>query len=99
MPFPTHATHYQGATYFGIAAVVSSICDSIFGNKRNVRLLSVFSPEHGVCTSFPCVLGSAGVDRIVPLHQHMNESERVKFDKSVASLKAIITEYEPKLMG
>ena len=85
----------KGATYFGIAAVVSSICETVLLDRKNVRPLSVFVPEWKVCISYPVVLGRKGVLRILPLS--LNEKEIELMAKSASYLKDIISEYEPKL--
>lgn len=87
--------HAKGATYFGIGAVVSSICECIFLDQKHIRPLSVYRPEFGVCISFPTVLGSQGVERVLPVE--LDDKEKGLLQKSVDSLKSIITQYEPKL--
>jgi len=86
----------KGATYFGIAAVVSSICESIFLDQKHIRPLSVYSDKFKVCLSLPCVLGERGIDRVLPVT--LNERETQQLASSAASLRAIIADYEPKLM-
>ena len=85
----------KGATYFGIAAVVSSICETILMDRKNVRPVSVFVPEWDICISYPVVLGRKGVLRILPLS--LDEDERSKMAKSASNLREIVAEYEPKL--
>lgn len=50
----------KGATYFGIAAIVSSICECIFLDQKHIRPLSIYSESLKCCLSLPCVLGRQG---------------------------------------
>lgn len=86
----------KGATYFGIASVVSSICESIFLDQKHIRPLSVYSEELKCCLSLPCVLGQAGIERVLPVN--LNEKERAQLNDSGKHLRAIIEQYEPKLL-
>lgn len=85
----------KGATYFGIATVVSSICETICLNQKHVRPLSVYLKEYEVCISVPCVLGCNGIEAILPLN--LNELELSQLKTSALSLHAIIKKYEPEL--
>ena len=51
----------KGSTPFGLGSIVSSLCASIFLDKRNVRPVSHFQPDFGCCFSLPAVLGRKGV--------------------------------------
>ena len=85
----------KGATYFGIGAVVSSICESVFMNQKHVRPLSVFVKELGVCLSVPCVLGDGGIKKVMPLN--LDAVEMAQLKRSAASLYEVIKKYEPAL--
>ena len=50
-------------TYYGIAACVADICQTIIFDRKTVMPLSVFVPELGVCISVPVVLGAHGIER------------------------------------
>lgn len=82
-------------TYFGVAAVVSSICECLVFDQKHIRPLSVYSDEFNVCLSFPSILGSGGVNRILDLN--LNETERQQLLSSAKRMREIIDEYEPKL--
>jgi len=85
----------KGATYFGIATVCSCICETIFMNQHHIRPLSCYNEELGCCISLPCVLGSNGIEKILPIP--LNESERKQLVDSSTRLKQIISEYEDKI--
>ena len=85
----------KGATYFGIAAVVSSICETIMMDRKNVRPVSVHIPEWKICISYPVVLGRNGVLRVLPIE--LDESEMAKMAESAKHLRTVINDYEPKL--
>ncbi|RUS20775.1 nucleophile aminohydrolase [Endogone sp. FLAS-F59071] len=84
----------KGATYFGIGACVSSLCEAILLNQRHVRPLSVWVERLGCTISMPAVLGSKGIEEIfeVPL----NEEEEQKLQQSVKTLKDICDQYSSK---
>lgn len=50
-------------TYYGIAACVADICQTIIFDRKTVLPLSVFVPEFKVCLSVPVVLGAQGIER------------------------------------
>ena len=88
--------NHKGSTYFGVAAVVSSICQTIFLNQKHIRPLSVYSDEYNVCISQLCVLGNTGIQRIIPLA--LDEEETTELRDSANRLRAIIDEYQPLLL-
>ncbi|EXK25368.1 L-lactate dehydrogenase, partial [Fusarium oxysporum f. sp. melonis 26406] len=51
----------KGSTPFGLGSIVSSLCASIFLDKRNVRPVSHFQPDFGCYFSLPAVIGKKGV--------------------------------------
>jgi L-lactate dehydrogenase len=55
----------KGATAYGIASVVSSICESIIFDQRSVRPVSHWVERYGSCVSLPAVLGHGGVQRTI----------------------------------
>ncbi|KAL5355920.1 lactate dehydrogenase/glycoside hydrolase [Aspergillus floccosus] len=68
----------KGATPLGIGSIVTSICASIAGDKRNVRPISCYQPEYGCCFSLPVVLGRNGIERrlAVPIDQEEKDAIR-----------------------
>eukprot|EP00892_Ulva_mutabilis_P000372 jgi/Ulvmu1/10335/UM061_0018.1 len=85
----------KGATYFGIAAVVSSICQTMFLDQKHVRPLSVMSSDFKVYIGQLAVLGSKGIERIIPMQLDPEEDAAMK--ASAKHLCSIIQKYEPKL--
>ena len=85
----------KGATYFGVAAVTSSICQCIILNQKHIRPLSTYSDHYDVCISQLAVLGQDGIHRVLPLTLDKHESEQMQ--ASATRLKNIIKDYEPIL--
>jgi L-lactate dehydrogenase len=85
----------KGATYFGIAAVVSSIAQAVLMNQKHIRPLSVYDETLKCCLSLPAVIGRNGIERIMPTP--LNESEKKQLTESGESLRKIIDQYEPRL--
>jgi len=75
----------KGATPFGIGAVVSSICASVLGDRRNVRAVSHFRPEFGCCLSMPAVLGREGIVKTIEVP--LSEEERTKVEESAKMVR------------
>ena len=80
----------KGATAFGIGGVAASICESILFDQRNIRPISFWQAELGVCLSKPAVLGRYGAVRGIPIH--LNEGEVKKLEHNAKSLKEVIDE-------
>lgn len=78
----------KGATAYGIASVVSAICESIIFDQRHVRPLSHWVERFGTCISLPAVLGNGGVLRTIDIP--LNEEEDEKLLKSVEKIKETV---------
>lgn len=81
----------KGATYFGIAACVSSLTQCILLNQRHIRPLSVYNEKLGAVLSMPAVIGSKGIEEILDIPLAPDEQE--KLEKSAAALKEICAQY------
>lgn len=73
------------ATYYGIAACVTDICEAIMFDQKKIIPVSSFIPELGVCLSLPVVVGAQGIERNVPLD--LDETETGCLQKSVDCIK------------
>lgn len=81
----------KGSTYYGIGGCTASICTSILRNTKQIRPVSHYVDEYGVCFSLPCVLGAKGIMQTV--HPDLSPDEKEKLSKSASALKAVISEY------
>ena len=84
----------KGATYYGIAMAVQRICDAVVRNEKSVLPVSValhgeFGIE-GATLSLPSIVGSDGVEKIVPIA--LSEEEHTKLLYSADMLKSIFRE-------
>ncbi|MCK5632684.1 L-lactate dehydrogenase [bacterium] len=79
---------YKGATFFGIAACVSEICESILFDKKYVVPLSTYIKEFNVCMSMPVVIGENGIENII--HIPLNNEEQKLLKISADKIKKII---------
>jgi len=77
----------KGATYYGIATCVASICESIIYDQKRVLTLSTFIPKFNVCFSMPVVLGKNGIETI--LYPSLNEFEKEQLKVSAEQLKKL----------
>jgi L-lactate dehydrogenase len=55
----------KGFTSFGVAAVVSCVCESILADQKMVMPISHWIEELGCCLSVPAVIGRGGIVKTV----------------------------------
>lgn len=85
------------ATYYGIAVAVRRICEAIVRDEKSI--LPVSSMMHGTCgiegiaLSMPAIVGSNGVETVVPLK--LNAEETQKLQASASVLADILAQNEP----
>lgn len=79
----------KGATFYAIGVVVSQIVSSILRDSKSVLPVSIplhqYLDHSGVALSVPCVIGRAGVEKILQIK--LNWDEKQQFDSCVATLK------------
>ena len=82
----------KGATFYGIAASVTNIVNSLYSGVDSVLALSsMLQGEYGisdVCLSIPCVLGKKGI--ITTLTPTLNPEELTKLQDSATMLKSVL---------
>jgi L-lactate dehydrogenase len=83
----------KGFTSYGIAAVVSSICESIVLDQRQVHPLSHWQEDLQCCLSLPAVLGRAGI--VATITPPLNEEERASMEESAKKLRQVTNEWSP----
>jgi L-lactate dehydrogenase len=74
----------KGATAYGVASVVSSICESILFNQCQIRPVSHWVENRQCCVSFPAVLGRGGIMKT--FDTPLNDSEELAMKTSVESI-------------
>lgn len=92
--------HYEiiekkGSTYYAIGLAVRQIVRAILRDESTILPVStLMQGEYGardVCLSLPCVVGAAGVSRVLELP--LAETERQAFAESAAAMRAILVEF------
>lgn len=82
----------KGFTSFGIATAIVRICEAIQRDEHVVLPVSCqLNGEFdisGLYLSLPCILGTAGIERV--LMPDLDAGERLAFDHSAATLRAAI---------
>ncbi|MFC1842427.1 L-lactate dehydrogenase [Candidatus Dependentiae bacterium] len=68
----------KGATFFGIAACVSAMCENILFDRKYVMPLSVYLENFDVCMSMPAILGISGIERVIQIPLNFDEQEMLK---------------------
>ncbi|MDO4551127.1 MAG: malate dehydrogenase [Planctomycetia bacterium] len=82
-----------GSAFYAPAAATAQMVEAIIRDKKRIVPVAAFcDSEYGVggyYVGVPVVLGSKGVERI--LEVQMNDEERAAFEKSVLSVKELVT--------
>ena len=82
----------KGATFFGIATVVSELVEAIIFNQRRVAPVSTrvagWNGVKGLCLSVPAIIGRKGVEKIWPLN--LPTEEKKKFRDSAKKIKGYL---------
>ena len=84
----------KGSTSYGIGGIAASICKSILFDHRNIRPVSHWQEELGVCLSMPAVIGREGIVKTIPMS--LDSDERKNLEESAKSLKGLIQKSEEK---
>lgn len=83
----------KGHTNYGIAMATMTVLDSIVYDLRHTMPVSVmidgYLGQSDLCLSLPCVIGRAGVTRI--LHPMLSDDEQTKFLHSAAAIREVNT--------
>lgn len=86
----------KGATFYGIAACVTQIVNSIYSSAYTILPLStVLDGEYGitdVALSTLCAIGNDGI--VTTLTPKLSEEELAKMQRSAEALKAVIAQIE-----
>lgn len=84
----------KGATYYGIAVALASICKAILDDNKAIFPLSVYlDGEYGQKDIFigaPAVIGRNGIESVIEIP--LNDSESEKMALSARTLKQVINE-------
>jgi len=79
----------KGATFYGIAMVVSEIVEAVALNQRRVMpvstKLSAYNGVSGICLGVPAVIGAKGVVKTWPIK--LTAEEKKKFQASAKKIK------------
>lgn len=91
-----HIIDYKGATYFAVGLALVRIVSAILRNQHSILTVStLLDGEYGlrdVCLSVPCVVGEAGVERIITASLTPEEQEAL--ERSASILREAIAELE-----
>jgi len=75
----------KGSTYYGIAACITEICESVLNNQKRIFPVSCRLPEHDVTLSMPAVVGENGIEKIINLE--LNPEEKLLFENSIKQIR------------
>jgi L-lactate dehydrogenase len=77
----------KGATFFGIASCIATMCEAILFNQKLIVPVSCFIERYTICLSMPAVLGQNGIEKIINIP--LNQQEANKLDESAHYLSSI----------
>ena len=75
----------KGSTYYGIAACISEICESVLNDQRRIFPVSCRLEEYDVTLSMPAVIGENGVEKIIKLN--LNSEEKLNLENSIRQIR------------
>lgn len=78
----------KGATFYGIAASVATICQAIIYDQQCVLPLSVYQEQHKICMSSLVVLGEKGIIKMLDIP--LNEQERKLQELSIIKIQQLV---------
>jgi L-lactate dehydrogenase len=95
-----HIIGYKGSTYYAIGLALVRIAEAVLRNERGVLAVSsLLEGAFGVrdiCLSVPCLVGAAGVERI--LETRLEAEEARALQASAATLRETLTRLDPALL-
>ncbi len=84
------------ATYYGIAMAVLRIVRSIVRDEHSILPVSCYIDNHyglnDVCIGVPAIVGHDGIEKVLDIP--LNEDENKRLEKSVNTLKNVISELD-----
>ena len=84
----------KGATYYGIAATVRRICESVVRDQHSILPVSTYVRGHygldDIYISVPALVGSGGIEDIVDIP--LSDEEQSRLNKSASVLKDLISQ-------
>jgi malate dehydrogenase len=90
-----------GSAYYAPAAATAQMVEAVVRDKKRVLPCAAYcDQEYGVggyYVGVPVVLGSGGVERIIELE--LSSRERADFQKSVDSVKALVSKMKELMSG
>jgi L-lactate dehydrogenase len=84
----------KGFTSYGISAAMTSICEAIIFDQRQIFPLSHWQEDLQCCLSLPAILGKSGI--VSTIHLPLDENESKLLTESAKTLRAVISKYVPR---
>jgi L-lactate dehydrogenase len=69
----------KGATYFGIATCIATLCEAIIFNQKLIIPLSVYMQQYKIYFSMPAVLSENGIEKIIELPLNTDEQQKLSY--------------------
>ena len=89
-----HIIDYKGSTYYAIGLSLTRISEAILRHEHSILTVSLLLQGEydidGICLSVPCVVGKAGVERIITAR--LAEDEQAGLKASAQSLRDVLEE-------
>lgn len=88
----------KGYTNYAVAMSAVLICEAVLNDAKSVMPVSTYVDGfHGVrdvCLSLPCVIGSTGVEQVLPVD--LDDAETQQLRSSAAVLRKVLRDVMPK---
>jgi len=91
-----HIIDYKGSTYYAIGLALTRISGAILRNEHSILTVSLLLQGEydidDVCLSVPCVVGRAGVERIITAQ--LSKDEQAALKASARVLREVLDKIE-----
>lgn len=77
----------KGSTYYGIAACLVHICETIIFNQKKIVPVSCYVETLKLYISLPCVIGANGIEKIITIS--LSKKEKEQLEESAQILRTI----------
>lgn len=79
---------YKKATYYGIGAAITKICDAIVKDSNSIMPLSIITKDSdGMFVGYPAMVNSSGW--VKPIYLNLSKEEKLGFKKSCLQMKKV----------
>ena len=76
--FPNMYKKLGESSFFGPGRILAELAETIIEDKKEPLCVSCFHPGYGMYVTWPCVIGKAGIEKILDIKLKENEEGKLK---------------------